>query len=204
MQHVPCHRSMSLVCCFDTVSEHVTPKKDLIAWGRSFANRAGDGVYVGGVVSRNLLSIRQPLAVQHHHHTVLACLALDFVDGHVEVDGRHNAVAELLVEQDLEALAVVLHCFHEAIDGRLLHNVHVESSVGRLLHLLNHRRWQRGQDLLQLGRCTGGKGRLQKEQLSRKRIRIPQLVSDAIECQALPLLGIHERRDNVVLLVSVL
>ena len=50
-----------------------------------------------GVVGGDLLDEGQELPVERDDDALLAHLADGAADGHVEVDGRHDAVAELLI-----------------------------------------------------------------------------------------------------------
>ena len=64
----------------------------------------------------------QEFAVQGDNETVFIQFSFDHVHAHVKVNGRDNSVALFLVGKHLQAKAIVLHGFNEAIYERFLTN----------------------------------------------------------------------------------
>ena len=50
------------------------------------------------VSSFGLLNVREKLSVPRQHDPVLSRAPFDFVDGELEVNGRHDAIAKLLMD----------------------------------------------------------------------------------------------------------
>ena len=69
---------------------------------------------VGGV----LLNVFQEFPVERDDDPFLAHLADRAADGHIKIDGRHDAVAELLVDQKLDGVAVVRDGLVGAVPAR--------------------------------------------------------------------------------------
>src|SRR5262252_1079695 len=75
--------------------------------------RPGNGRPAGSI-----LLIGQELAAHADAHAVAFLVGLP-LDLHVEIDGAHDAVAELLLDQRLPGGAINLHQLVEAIDQRI-------------------------------------------------------------------------------------
>src|SRR4029453_1914463 len=77
--------------------------------------------------------VAQELARHGDLHPVALLVGLT-LHGHVEVDGRHDAVAELLLDQLLPGRAVDLHQFVETVDQRIgRRHLGQRAAIGHLL-----------------------------------------------------------------------
>src|SRR5690606_40951078 len=69
--------------------------------------------------SSDVCSSDLELPVHGHHHTITLRVLL-FLDVHGEVDGAHDAVTKLLMDQRFHGIAVNAHYLVKAVDQRVL------------------------------------------------------------------------------------
>eukprot|EP00630_Chrysocystis_fragilis_P004471 CAMPEP_0197395444 /NCGR_PEP_ID=MMETSP1165-20131217/7087_1 /TAXON_ID=284809 /ORGANISM="Chrysocystis fragilis, Strain CCMP3189" /LENGTH=198 /DNA_ID=CAMNT_0042921207 /DNA_START=242 /DNA_END=835 /DNA_ORIENTATION=- len=104
----------------------------------------------GGVVFGDLLDEGQELSVEGDDDALFTLDANGLADGEVEIDGRHDAVAELLVDQVLDGHAVVRDGLVSAVDVGLLEDLAVEAADGAAHHRVERLVREGREDPLQL------------------------------------------------------
>mmetsp|Transcript_20151 Transcript_20151/g.63396 ORF Transcript_20151/g.63396 Transcript_20151/m.63396 type:complete len:241 (-) Transcript_20151:1193-1915(-) len=145
------------------------------------------------VVGDVLLDVRQELAVERDDDAVLALLPDSLADGHVEVNRGHDAVAELLVNQELERVAVVRHGLVRPVDVGLLENLVVPDAHRRDLERVEVAgRDGAAERLGELVAAGGLELGLAQQELRRVAVRPAALVGDVVEALARRLFGREE------------
>mmetsp|Transcript_28279 Transcript_28279/g.95232 ORF Transcript_28279/g.95232 Transcript_28279/m.95232 type:complete len:202 (+) Transcript_28279:49-654(+) len=150
------------------------------------------------VVLDVLLDEGQELAVEREDDALLAVLASRRANRHVKVNGRHDAVAKLLVDELLDGHAIVRERLVGAVDVGLLEDLLVPGAHGGDHHLLEAVRGQRGEHdgELALGRLL--ELRLAIQELARVGVGVAELGRDLVVRQTRRLLGGEALRGDEV------
>ena len=121
----------------------------------------------GRVVLDVLLDEGEELSVHGDDDAALAGFADGLADSQVEIDGGHDAVPELFVDQRLDRAAVVGDGLVGAVHVGLLEDLSVPAPHGSRSHLLQRGGGELRQELGQLGARGRLDLRLAQQQLTR-------------------------------------